>query len=170
MTDYHARQDRQIQADLQAHYDQMAADGVALDPLSAAYDRAAWPDVVPSPEIEPDLEPEAGVVAGYQRARAEPTPYDAGLTYDPDLGWDAFPGLPARQPRPVFPDPAPAELAAEAEAEWADNWDGFDAAAYAERVEAGLEPEDPELADQPIPYTLTAMAEALAEAEPQAGL
>jgi hypothetical protein len=108
----------------------------------------------------------------YPPPRYEPTPYDVGLTYDPDLGWDAFPDLPARQPRPVFPDPTPAELAAEAEAEWADNWDCIDSAAYAERVEAGLEPEDPdpELADQPVPYTLTPMAEALAEAEPEAGL
>ena len=34
-----------------------------------------------------------------------------------------------------------AELEAAYEAEWADNWDSQDAAAYMDRVEAGLEPE-----------------------------
>lgn len=81
----------------------------------------------------------------HPRPRYEPTPYDVGLTYDPDLGWEAFPDLPSRQPAPVFSEPTAAELAAEAEAEWADNWDSADSAAYQDRVEAGLEPEDPEV-------------------------
>jgi hypothetical protein len=68
------------------------------------------------------------------------------------------------------------ERAAEWEAEWADNWDSADSAAYQTRAEAGLEPEaetNPDLpvpywpACPPIPYRLTPLAEAvLDEAAP----
>jgi hypothetical protein len=51
---------------------------------------------------------------------------------------------PGDQPVPYTLTPqADEELdaAAEAEAEWADEWDSADSAAYQARVEAGLEPE-----------------------------
>ena len=41
-------------------------------------------------------------------------------------------------PDGVRPEP---ELDAEAEAEWADEWDSADSHEYMDRVEAGLEPE-----------------------------
>jgi len=41
-------------------------------------------------------------------------------------------------PDAARPEP---ELDAEAEAEWADEWDSADSHAYMDRVEAGLEPE-----------------------------
>jgi hypothetical protein len=93
-------------------------------------------------------EPEAGrgelAYAGYQ-----PTPYDVGITDDPDAQW----------PEPVngirlspeataahfgyasvaeMKDAAEAALEAAAEAH---EWDDADSAAYHARVEAGLEPE-----------------------------
>lgn len=64
MSDYYARQDEQIKAVLRAHYAEMAANGQKLDPVSAAYNRAAWPDVIPPPEIEPEPEPEPEPEAG----------------------------------------------------------------------------------------------------------
>ena len=39
------------------------------------------------------------------------------------------------------PEPTDAELAAEAEADWAHEWDDADSNAYQALVEAGLEPE-----------------------------
>jgi hypothetical protein len=56
------------------------------------------------------------------------TPGPAEPEFDVDLwngpGWDA-----------------PLDTDAEAEAEWADEWDSEDSHAYMDRVEAGLEPE-----------------------------
>ena len=43
-----------------------------------------------------------------------------------------------RTPDAASPEP---EFDAEAEAEWADEWDSADSHAYQDRVEAGLEPE-----------------------------
>jgi hypothetical protein len=51
---------------------------------------------------------------------------------------------PPDQPVPDTPTPQAEEepdLAAEAEADWGDEWDDADSAAYHARVEAGLEPE-----------------------------
>ena len=121
---------------------------------------------------------------GWQQARSgasdlgrfEPTPYDLGITDDPEMGNKPVPYslTPAAQaalerPRPLSSYPGindPERLAewcgfasaadmcaayeayaddlearAAYEAEWADNWDSVDSAAYAERAEAGLEPE-----------------------------
>jgi hypothetical protein len=51
---------------------------------------------------------------------------------------------PAEQPVPYTLTPRAEEeldLADEAEADWADEWDSADSAAYEARVEAGLDPE-----------------------------
>jgi hypothetical protein len=53
----------------------------------------------------------------HPQVRCEPRLYDVSLIYDPDLGWEAFPDLAGRQPRPMIPEPIAAELATEAEAD-----------------------------------------------------
>jgi hypothetical protein len=65
---------------------------------------------------------EAAFVAAYDRGLARELEAEADLWTGP--GWDT----------PLATDP-------EAEAEWADEWDSADSAAYQARVEAGLEPE-----------------------------
>ena len=88
--------------------------------------------------------------------RFEPTPYDLGISDNPDASWPD----PQAEPEPAEPSfigglpedritvtaeheiaAADPEAEAEAEAEWADNWDSADSHAYMDRVEAGLEPE-----------------------------
>ena len=108
------------------------------------------------PEAAPEPEPEVTYV-GYQ-----PTPYDVGITDDPDAQWpepvngirlspEAMAAHFGHASVAEMEDAAEAALEdvveagpdreAEIEADWAHEWDDADSAAYHARVEAGLEPE-----------------------------
>ena len=119
LADLYAAQDAPLEAGLSnAEYERRLTERSQTE---AAYLDAYDRDLVRALEAEaadPELE-----------AEPEPLP-------DPDPEVGGWPGWSDRSM--LAPEP---ERDAEAEAEWADNWDSADSHAYMDRVEAGLEPE-----------------------------